>query len=114
MKTFWQHGEQPTAAILNEYRTALIDAHTTLGDDGGWSEAHEKISEASFVMLHTWRYLHFTSTGQITDLYGNNALDLEENADGQGRIDLDTLDWLVYGQLYRVNGVSVCMEDWST
>lgn len=112
MKTTWVEGDQPTATLLNEYRTALIEAHDGLGDLGGWSLAQIRINEARFTLLHTHRYLHFTSVGQIMALDGSNAQDINEDESGVGVLDLDTLDWLVYGQLYQVNGVSVCMEDW--
>lgn len=112
MKTSWEEGDDPTATILNEYRTALIEAHDGLGDLANWSIAQIRISEAQFVLLHTHRYLHFTSVGQIKALDGSNSQDINEDESGVGVLDLDTLDWLVYGQLYRVNGVQVCMEDW--
>lgn len=113
MKTTWNHLDQPTPTILNEYRAALIAAHDALGDVGGFSVAHQNISEASFTMLHTWRYLHFVSNGVITDLYGANRVEINEDETGQGRVDLDSLDWLVYRQLYRITGVTTCIEDWA-
>ncbi len=113
MKTSWQEGDKPTATILNEYRTALIEAHDGLGDLAGWSIAQIRISEAQFVLLHTHRFLHFTSVGELTALDGSNAQDINEDESGVGVLDLDTVAWLVYGELYRVNGVSVCIEDWS-
>ena len=120
MKTSWTHGDKPTATLLNEYRTALIEAHAALGDLSGWSAASDNVYAAEetwpvvFVLLHTWRYLHFVSSGKIMELDGSNERDINEDDEtGQGRLDLDTLDWLVYGQLYRVTGVTICMEDWS-
>lgn len=112
MKTSWTEGDKPTATLLNEYRTALIDAHTGLGDLAEWSLAQRQVSSARFVLLHTFRFLHFTSVGQITALDGSHAQDINEDDSGAGVLDLDSLDWLVYGELYRVNGVTICMEDW--
>lgn len=114
MKTSWQHGDLPSATILNEYRDSLIAAHDALGDLAGWSVAQENISEASYVLLHTWRYLHFVSNGELLDIYSGNKVDINEDESGQGRLDLDTIDWLVYGSLYRVTGVTLCIEDWAT
>lgn len=113
MKTSWTHGDKPTVTILNEYRDALIVAHTGLGDLADWSIAQQRTSEARFVLLHTFRYLHFTSSGTISELDGTNESDINEDDSGAGVLDLDTLDWLVYGQLYLVTGVSVCIEDWA-
>lgn len=113
MKTLWDHGDTPTSTILNEYSTALESAHDTLGDLGGWSPAMEHNSEAVYLVLHTNRYLHFVSNGEITDLTGANVEEISEDEDGSGVFDLDTLDWLTYGQLYYVTGVSICCEDWS-
>jgi hypothetical protein len=115
MKTAWTHGDKPTATLLNEYRTALIEAHDGLGDLAGWSIAQIATSESRYVLLHTDRYLHFVSNGQISDLAGTVATidDINEDDTGQGVLDLDTLDWLVYGELYLVTGVTVCVEDWA-
>jgi hypothetical protein len=113
MQTIWNHLNQPSAGIFNEYRAALIAAHDGLGDLAGWSPAQERVSSSQFVLLHTWRYLHFTSNGKISNLDGSQEQDINEDDSGQGVIDLDTLDWLVYRQLYQVTGVSVCLEDWS-
>jgi hypothetical protein len=113
MKTSWTQGDKPTATILNEYRTALIDAHDGLGDLADWSIAQQRTSESRFVLLHTYRYLHFTSSGTISELTGANEEEINEDDSGQGVLDLDTLDWLIYGELYLVTGVSVCIEDWS-
>lgn len=113
MKTSWVHGDQPTPTILNEYRTALIDAHDGLGDLADWSIAQQRTSESRFVLLHTHRYLHFTSSGTISELTGANEEEINEDDSGQGVLDLDALDWLIYGELYLVTGVSVCIEDWA-
>lgn len=113
MRTLWEHTDTPTAALLNEYSAALNDAHDRLGEVGGWSEAQERVSESVYTLLHTHQYLHFVSNGQISELDGSNETDINEDESGQGVIDLDTLPWLVYGQLYTVTGVSVCIEDWT-
>lgn len=109
----WSHGDRPTHTELNKYGTALTEAHATLGDVA-LNPLYVKRSEAEFTVRHTYRYLRFTSTGQIVDPTGANdptGLSESEGAD-YGAFDLDTLGWLAYGALYFVTGVSACAEDW--
>jgi hypothetical protein len=96
---------------MNEYISALVAAHNSLGDvgisEGCWHE-----SNARFYITHTYRYLYWDSTGRIESLDGANTVGLSEPATGVGQIDLDSIDWLQYGQVYLVTGVTWCMEDW--
>ena len=109
----WKHGDTDvSAANLTEYSTALTAAHTLLGDTAQVYAVH-LASSAFFHIWHTHRYLWFKSAGQIVSIDGANTVGLSEpTGGGTGMVDLDTLDWLQYGQLYTVSGVSACIEDY--
>lgn len=109
----WAHGDRVTHTEMNKYGTALTEAHTALGDVAV-NPLYVIISEAEFCIRHTYRYLHFTSTGELVDPTGaQDAVGLSEDPDlNKGVIDLESLGWLPYGALYFVTGVSACTEDW--
>lgn len=107
----WRHGDYPTAADLNAYSTDLNAAHNLLGDvgisKGCWHE-----SNARFYLNHVYRYLYWDSVGKVESLDGANSVSLSEPPTGVGQMDLDTVDWLQYGQIYLVTGVTWCIEDY--
>lgn len=108
----WSHGDQPTHTMMNAFSTSLTEAHTNIGDVA-LNCLYLKGSEATFYLLHCYRYLHFQSNGEIIDLAGiGKTVSLSEGDDGYGVLDLETVGWLAYGALYKVTGVSVCCEDW--
>lgn len=107
----WQHGDYPTAVKMAKFSTALNEAHTALGDYA-WTAAVLKSSSATFHILHTFRYLKFSSTGALVDIQGVYPdISLNEDDGGVGTLDLQSVGWLGAGMLYKVTGVSACMED---
>ena len=107
---YFQHGWNPTAAMLNPIADAYDAAHTALGDYS-LSPGCLKAEFAVFHLVHNQRYLHFSSSGAIVDPGGVFPdVSLSESDTGVGALDLDTVGWLVYGQLYSVTGVSACLE----
>ena len=107
----WRQGDYPTAADLNAYVSDLTAAHNQIGDVGV-SMGCWHASSARFHLTHTYRYLYWDSVGQIESMDGTQTLGLSEPETGVGQMDLDTVDWLQYGQAYRVTGVTWCMEDY--
>jgi len=108
--THFSHGQKPTALTMNAIVTALNDAHTALGNYGA-SPGACKASSSTFFLVHSQRYLHFSSTGNLEDITGVFPdVNLSESDTGVGVLDLDSVGWLVYGQLYMVTGVSACLE----
>lgn len=107
----WAHGDKPTAAQINAFKTDLDAAHSALGDYG-WNVANQTQSESVFHFVHGQRYLHFGSSGEIVDVFSvNDDVALSEGSDGTGTVDLDSLGWLTYGMFYKVTGVSWAIED---
>ncbi len=108
--TYYAHGNYPTAAGMNAIADTYDAAHTALGDYS-LSPGCVKASSATFHLVHSQRYLHFSSTGALEDISGVFPdVSLSESDTGVGALDLDSVGWLVYGQLYRVTGVSACLE----
>ena len=107
----WAHGDYPKAVDLNAYTSDLITAHNQ-GGDVGISMGCWHQSSAEFYLTHTYRYLYWDSTGQIESMDGSQTVGLSEPPNGAGQVDLDTVDWLQYGMVYRVTGVTWCIEDW--
>ena len=108
----WQHGDKPTVAQINEYKTALDAANTALSG-GNVQLPAEHQSEAVFGVLHSYRYLHFGSSGELVDRAGiYPSVSLSEVDGESGVLDLDSLGWMNYGRVYEVTGVTWCQEDW--
>ena len=105
--------EKPTAAKLNALKDALDAAHTLLGDTASEAATPYEYGESVvWYFFHTHRYLHFGSVGQLVDPSGIFPdVSLSEDDTGFGVLDLDTVDWLAYGMMYKVEDVSFCRED---
>ena len=64
----WQHGDKPTAAKVNKWKTDLDEIHAKVGDRAvnlpcGFDDAATRI-----YFLHTHRYLHYyADAGVLTD-----------------------------------------------
>ena len=104
--------EKPTAAKLNLLPDVFTEAHTLLGDVSTNLPALQAYGDGvSWRLIHVYRYLHFGSTGTVMDPHGVYPdTTISESDTGQGVLDLDTVAWLAYGQQYRVDAVSWCME----
>lgn len=112
----WVVGQVPTATLMNQYGTALNEAHVLLGDSAVNGAAYDpKTSGTVFYLRHTHRFLLYHSTGQIVDFakVGDSVALSSPNGATQGVYDLETVSWLTYGMLYSVTGVSTCMEYWT-
>jgi hypothetical protein len=114
----WQHGDRPTAAQINEYKTVLDAANAAMSPRDAYSPgapmqlAAEHMTEGSFTVFHAYRYLHFGSTGKLVSADGTQEVSLSEGDNEVGVVDLERLDWLAYGVTYFVTGVTWCQEDW--
>ena len=104
--------EKPTAAKLNALSDCFDEAHTSLGDTARNIPAEAQYGSGQiWYMRHIYRYLHFASNGAIVDPTGTYPdVSISEDDTGQGVLDLDTISWLAYGQLYRLTGISWCLE----
>lgn len=108
----WQHGDTLTHTDLNMLSAGLNTARALSGDavlniaaSGAYGAG------AVFFLIHTERYLHFKSTGKLTNVSGTEETGLSTGDSEYGVLDLDGVEWLNYGGLYRVTGCEMCCED---
>lgn len=111
-KNTWVQGDYPTAAEINKYGTTLDTAHTALGDVAINWPTLANVSSGVFMFAHIKRYLWFQSNGSIVDMSGGGeTVSISEDSSGAPtKYDLNSVSWLYYGLIYKVTGVSWCME----
>lgn len=113
----WAHGDTDvTHTEMQKYSDAIAAIYAVAG--GGkkhwatWANQSDIGVSNPFVLIHRGRWLFFSSNGAIVDPSGvGDTVTISEVDDTWTRYDLDTVDWLAYGQIYHVTGVSWCMED---
>jgi hypothetical protein len=73
---------------------------------------HYLQTEDSFLTIfHTYQYLVFGSSGQVVDPSGIGAsVSLSDPDSGYGILELESVNWLTYGMMYRVEGVTWARE----
>lgn len=73
---------------------------------------HSGVTEGScLTFFHTYQFLIFGSTGEIIDPSGvGSSVALSDPESGYGVYDLSSVDWLTYGMVYRVEGVTWARE----
>ena len=113
MPTQWAHGDTTTEAKLDGYSTALNTIHGQLGDVvcQALTPAAEG-SGARFFNVHLQRWLHFRGTGDLLSSDHVHSIGLSDVDNGWTALDLDGVEWLNYGEIYEVEGVTACCEDW--
>lgn len=109
----WAHGDTDvTSAEMQKYSNSICAIAAIAGSAKLQWAVIAGQSEATFTVIHKARWLFFQSTGEIVDPSGvGESVSISEVDGTFTRYDLDTVDWLAYGQLYQVTGVSWCMED---
>ena len=113
---FWSHGDYPTAARINLYKTGLDAIHDALGDYTLNPTASRRIGTVQgYYLLHKYRWLLYRDAGRIEDPNGvGETVNLAAAEDsGWTSYDLDQVDWMFPGKLYQVQAVISCFEDMS-
>ena len=107
----WAHGDYPTAAKVNKWKTDLDEIHGEVGDRAinVPVEIHDAGTQVWFV--HRFRYLHYLAdAGVITDPNGaGDAVNIASDG-GFAVYDLDGVDWLTYGALYYIDECNAAIE----
>jgi hypothetical protein len=123
----WAHGDTVTHTNMQKYSDDL-DAvyaktgaaklnYAILGSYAIFDAVNFEDSMYSFI--HRKRFLWFRSSGAIVDplrfadpagLAGEDDITISETETDYGIYDLDSVNWLVYGALYFVTGVTVALE----
>lgn len=113
MPTQWAHGDTTTEAKLDAYSTALDSLHGLIGDAAVC--ALTPVAEGSgarFYLIHLQRWLHFRGTGDLYSADRAHSVGLSDVDNSWTALDLDGIEWLNYGEIYEVEGVTACCEDW--
>lgn len=107
----WHHGDTPTAADMNIYSAGL----TLLGAlirSLNWATPYSTMDDTQQVWLvHSKRYLHYVSTGEIIDPAGVGEAVSLSSPNAVDTYDLDEITWLLPGKLYQIVGCSCAFED---
>lgn len=108
----WAHGDYPTAAKLNKYKAGLDAIHDLWGDiDYEYAAMH--LYAATFYhshwLINRYRYLVYNGTGSIHDP-GNVFDTVSLTAASWGTYDLTSIEWIIPGKLYEVQGVTEAYE----
>lgn len=111
----WSHGDEVCASELQKYSDSLNYLNSLTATSGrNYATPFSQFTDTQqFWFIHSRPLLIYVSTGVLSDPSGLNEDVTLSNEDGQyyNSYDLDTISWLNYGDLYKVVGCSVCMED---
>lgn len=104
--------QYPLAARLNEISNELIALNAIYAGAEIELMAQEADGPGSAWMFrHQHRYLLYDSTGQLEDPTGvNDPVTLSDPDSGLGILDLETVEWLAPGRLYRITGCQAAWE----
>jgi len=108
--TMFQGIKDNIYAIYDALGTDEINEAAAYNPEHG---VHSTWTEGSFLSIfHTFRYLAYGSTGEIVDPSGlADPVAITDAETGKvGFYDLEGIDWLTYGMVYRVEGVTWCRE----
>ena len=109
------HGDGVCASELQMYSDSLSYLNSIMSTaNRNYATPFSQFDDTQeFWFIHSRPLLIYISTGVLSDPSGLNEDVTLSNEDGQyyNSYDLDTVPWLNYGDLYKVVGCSVCMED---
>ena len=111
----WEHGDYPTAANMNTYKSALDTVHRRLGDDQTNHAVAGGVSSGVFWMVNRYSWLHFLSDGEIVDPTGSGAsVSLSDGgASSPVAYDISNVSWMYPGKRYYVSGCSFACEEYA-
>lgn len=109
------HGDYPTAANLTKFSDGLNAIYTAVNGKSAVFCARTKESgtdaNSFYTLVHVFRWLFYTGEGSITNIAQDETTPLPDTG-GTNIFDLNTVDWLTYGMVYRATGVTFALEDW--
>ena len=111
----WAHGDKPTAAKLNKWKSGLEAIYAKTGDRAFNLPCTKNVDDGvgdDRYFIHTHRYLHFRGdAGQIIDPSGaGDPVGISETDNAFTVYDLDGVSWLQYGMLYYVHDAQYAIE----
>lgn len=110
----WSHGDYPTAAQINKYKTGLDEIYTLTDDLQIHPATITNLTTDKgyyFVHLHPW--LIYRGDGEIVDPTGaGDAVVLTGDGNNWLSYSLAGVEWMTSGKLYEVKDVTACFEDY--
>lgn len=103
---------KPTAAQLNALDAAITALeNVTDGVPRQWPAQEYGGAESSWLFRRKFRWLLYSSTGELVDPFGvEDAVTLSDAPGTYGLVDLDTVSWLAGGRFYGVTGCTYAVE----
>lgn len=106
----WTHGDIPNAAKMNKYSDSLTYLHGLQTVILNWPCERAPGSE-NWYMQHRYRWLAYDDNGAIEDPSGiGETVSLSDPGSGVYFYDLDAIDWLTPGAIYRLTGFDWVIE----
>jgi hypothetical protein len=110
----WAHGDYPTAAQMNKYKTGLDEIYT-LTDD---LKIHPAVlvnltTDKGYYFVHRHNWLIYRGDGEIVDPLGaGETVTITGSGANWLAYELGQVEWLTSGKLYEVKDVVACFEDY--
>lgn len=106
----------PTATLMNLYDQDLDEIYARLGDYAVNYAVRKLDGENFHVIVHRHQWLHFRGNdGYLEPTTGTDAeiaaARISLSAEDFSVYNLDTIDWMVPGTIYRVRGVDMASEN---
>ena len=96
-------------AVFDALGTDAVNVGSGLNPENTVHAAYAEDSCLTF--FHTFPYLIFGSTGKIIDPTGGGSdVTISDPETGYGVYNLEGIEWLTYGMVYRVEGVTWARE----
>jgi hypothetical protein len=109
----WSHGDAVTATHMNKYRDSLNAIYAKIGDSNyNFAVPHGM----SGIFVHRFRWLHYSNSGVLMDINGSedSMVNLSGDENEFDVYDLESVPWLQYGMMYRVDNCDMCCESSET
>lgn len=109
----WTQGEAVTAAKMNKYSDSLNALYEKIGDTNLNFAVPRDMSR---VFVHRFRWLHYSNEGTLMDINGteDSFINLSGEENEFDLYDLETIPWLQYGMMYRVDDCYMACESEET
>jgi hypothetical protein len=108
------HGDYPTAANINLFKTGLDAIHDLAGDAVINPAVLELgITAHSYAIVNRYRWLLFLGSGRIDDPFeGEESVTISGSVSEWTTYDLTQIEWITPGRVYQVEAVSAAFEDY--
>ena len=109
----FSHGDFPIAANMNKISTGQVHIYEVAPTYAIQPCIKKLGTDDQLCITHRFRWLHYKSTGAISDPAGSeDDVSLPNPSDNWVNVyDLDSVPWLSYGAIYYVTGVDFACED---